>query len=99
MLTMVAGFHTFVHCKLLKSSLCINVKVISFIFIRPGHEYFVMVDEAFIEDEFNLCGLSSVVEHYSRALNILLNCEDSDDEDDDDELDEDMQVPDDNKLI
>ena len=52
----------------------------------------MVVDDSFIEDEFNLCGLSSVVEHYSRALNILLDCEDSDDDDEDDELDdEDMQ--------
>ena len=51
---------------------------------RPGHEYFVVVDEEFIEDDFNLTGLSSLVEHYNEALNILLNLDDISDFEDED---------------
>ncbi|EKE38207.1 hypothetical protein ENUP19_0047G0137 [Entamoeba nuttalli] len=39
-----------------------------------GNEYFVEVDEQFIDDEFNLYGLDKFVTNYESALNIILNC-------------------------
>lgn len=38
-----------------------------------GHEYFTEVTEEFIEDEFNLTGLSSMVPHYKEALELILD--------------------------
>jgi casein kinase II subunit beta len=37
----------------------------------PGHEYFVEVDEAFIDDAFNLTGLPSVVPYFQEALDMI----------------------------
>jgi casein kinase II subunit beta len=42
----------------------------------PGHEYYLAVPEEFIEDEFNLTGLSTVIPYYRQALEIILDCED-----------------------
>ncbi|KAI8646331.1 casein kinase II regulatory subunit-domain-containing protein [Parasitella parasitica] len=56
-----------------------------------GHEYYVEVPEDFIEDEFNLTGLSSAVPYYTQALETILDMEcgeffdEDDDEEDDDE--------------
>ncbi|KAI7828421.1 casein kinase II regulatory subunit-domain-containing protein [Kickxella alabastrina] len=41
-----------------------------------GHEYFCEVPEAFIEDEFNLTGLSQTVNFYVEALDMILDAED-----------------------
>jgi casein kinase II subunit beta len=38
-----------------------------------GSEFFVEVDEAWIEDDFNLHGLSSVVPNYEYALDLILD--------------------------
>ncbi|KAK9379357.1 casein kinase II regulatory subunit-domain-containing protein [Kockiozyma suomiensis] len=46
----------------------------SFCSIR-GHEYFAEVSEDFIEDDFNLTGLSSLVPYYGEALDMILDFE------------------------
>ncbi|KAK9474808.1 casein kinase II subunit beta-1 [Dipodascopsis tothii] len=38
-----------------------------------GHEYFAEVSEDFIEDDFNLTGLNSVVPYYKEALDMILD--------------------------
>lgn len=55
-----------------------------------GHEYFAEVSEDFIEDDFNLTGLGSLVPMYKEALEMILDVEpeDEDDEDDDDQDEE-----------
>ncbi|KAK7203537.1 casein kinase II regulatory subunit-domain-containing protein [Myxozyma melibiosi] len=40
-----------------------------------GHEYFAEVTEDFIEDDFNLTGLSSLVPYYKEALDMILDFE------------------------
>lgn len=65
-----------------------------------GHEYFAEVSEDFIEDDFNLTGLSSQVPMYKEALEMILDVEpeeeDEDDASDDPDDDEDMEILDDN---
>ncbi|OAD05369.1 hypothetical protein MUCCIDRAFT_16468, partial [Mucor lusitanicus CBS 277.49] len=43
-----------------------------------GHEYYVEVPEDFIDDDFNLTGLSSVVPYYTQALETILDMESQD---------------------
>ncbi|KAJ2786790.1 casein kinase 2 regulatory subunit [Coemansia interrupta] len=45
-----------------------------------GHEYFCEVPDAFIEDEFNLTGLSQSVNYYVEALDTILDIEDDSNE-------------------
>ncbi|OBZ89230.1 putative casein kinase II subunit beta-2 [Choanephora cucurbitarum] len=40
-----------------------------------GHGYYIEVPEDFIEDEFNLTGLSSMVPYYTEALEMILDIE------------------------
>ncbi|KAG0017431.1 casein kinase 2 regulatory subunit [Podila clonocystis] len=40
-----------------------------------GHQYFVEVAEEFIEDDFNLTGLNSIVPFYKEALEMILDLE------------------------
>ncbi|KAJ3304189.1 casein kinase 2 regulatory subunit [Kappamyces sp. JEL0829] len=47
-----------------------------------GHEYFIEVPEAWIEDDFNLTGLSSLVPRYAKALDMILDLEEEGDDDD-----------------
>jgi casein kinase II subunit beta len=41
----------------------------------PGHEYFCDVAEDFIEDDFNLTGLSGLVPFYKEAMEMVLDVE------------------------
>jgi len=43
-----------------------------------GNEFFVQVDEDYIQDDFNLVGLSQLVPYYEPALSILLDEDDQD---------------------
>ncbi|EKF27803.1 dispersed gene family protein 1 (DGF-1), putative, partial [Trypanosoma cruzi marinkellei] len=40
---------------------------------RKGHEFFCIVDRNFIDDEFNLTGLSTMVYFYNEALDLILD--------------------------
>eukprot|EP01105_Mastigella_eilhardi_P027784 TRINITY_DN876_c0_g2_i1.p1 TRINITY_DN876_c0_g2~~TRINITY_DN876_c0_g2_i1.p1 ORF type:complete len:398 (+),score=125.49 TRINITY_DN876_c0_g2_i1:151-1194(+) len=55
-----------------------------------GNEFLCELDEEFIMDQFNLYGLSHVVPHYSKALDVILDndsdAEDSESEDESDDL-------------
>ncbi|KEP66649.1 UNVERIFIED_CONTAM: ck2 beta subunit [Hammondia hammondi] len=50
-----------------------------------GNELFVVVDDDFIRDDFNLTGLASQVPLFDEALDIVLDNEQSEDEDDEEE--------------
>lgn len=64
-----------------------------------GHEYFAEVSEDFIEDDFNLTGLSSQVPLYKEALEMILDVEPEDDDsvqDFEDPSEDDLELLDDN---
>ncbi|GAB5587507.1 casein kinase 2 regulatory subunit [Umbelopsis nana] len=56
-----------------KSSLTSVDSWISYFCSIAGHELYAEVPEDYIEDEFNLTGLSAIVPYYELALDIILN--------------------------
>lgn len=45
-----------------------------------GNEFFVEVDEDYIQDDFNLTGLSNQIPYYEHAMNMILDFDDQDEQ-------------------
>ncbi|KAL0097777.1 casein kinase II beta subunit CKB1 [Phycomyces blakesleeanus] len=60
-----------------------------------GHEFYAEVPEDFIEDDFNLTGLSALVPYYNEALEMILDVEPEEYTDDDGQSKDDATLKDD----
>ncbi|KAJ2959844.1 hypothetical protein NQZ79_g4734 [Umbelopsis isabellina] len=79
-----------------KSSLTSVDSWISYFCSLAGHELYAEVPEEYIEDEFNLTGLSALVPYYEQALDIILNVDiDEMIESDSDDMSNDLDQTDD----
>ncbi len=59
----------------LATSTTSNLTWISWFCSLPGHEYFCEVTEDFIEDDFNLTGLNTMVPFWKEAMEMVLDVE------------------------
>lgn len=65
-----------------------------------GHEFYIEVPEDFIDDEFNLTGLSAIVPYYTQALETILDMEcgeffdEEEDEEEEEEGEEEQEIQD-----
>ncbi|CAN8245763.1 unnamed protein product [Cochlearia groenlandica] len=57
-----------------------DVSWVSWFCNLKGNEFFCEVDDDYIQDDFNLCGLSSLVPYYEYALDLILDVESSHEE-------------------
>ena len=71
---------THILCRILKKLAASSTPTSSLTWITwfcslPGHEYFCEVQEEFLEDEFNLTGLNSMVPFWKEAMDMVLDVE------------------------
>ena len=71
---------THILCRILKKLAASSTPTSSLTWITwfcslPGHEYFCEVTEDFIEDDFNLTGLNSMVPFWKEAMEMVLDVE------------------------
>ena len=62
-------------CELASSTPTSTLTWISWFCSLPGHEYFCEVTEEFIEDDFNLTGLNTMVPFWKEAMEMVLDVE------------------------
>lgn len=59
-----------------------------------GHDYYLEVPEEFIQDGFNLTGLSSIVPYYTQALNMIMDIDTEESEEEIEEEEEEKEEDD-----
>lgn len=62
-------------CLIASSTPTSTLTWISWFCSLPGHEYFCEVTEDFIEDDFNLTGLNTMVPFWKEAMEMVLDVE------------------------
>ncbi|KAF5322920.1 hypothetical protein D9619_000884 [Psilocybe cf. subviscida] len=68
------------HCVSASSTPTSTLTWISWFCSLPGHEYFCEVTEDFIEDDFNLTGLNTMVPFWKEAMEMVLDVEPEDED-------------------
>ncbi|KAF8974501.1 casein kinase II regulatory subunit-domain-containing protein [Flammula alnicola] len=77
----VTGIRLTIDCTAASSTPTSTLTWISWFCSLPGHEYFCEVTEDFIEDDFNLTGLNTMVPFWKEAMEMVLDVEPGVDED------------------